>query len=92
MIGMERSNKKDIWEKSITKDNITKRMKVEEIENGFLICISKNGEQKDQQGNITYIDKIVRYYAKTNPLDTEPDTVALAEATAKSLGVDSIFD
>jgi len=79
------------WEKSIKENNITKKILVEEIENGFLVTISKYGDVKTKTGN-RWINEERKYYSETNPLDVKVDATQMAKETAKALGVDSIFE
>jgi len=79
------------WEKSVKEDSITKRILVEEIENGFLVTISKYGDVKTKTGT-EWISKDRKYYSQTNPLDIEVDATQMAKDTAKALGVNSIFE
>lgn len=68
------------WSKSSTSNGITKEVKVEEIENGFLVTTDVWG---DMDGK--YTSECKKYYSKTNPL-SEMDLV-------KSEGVvDAITD
>ena len=54
------------WSKSVTKDEITKTVRVEECENGFYICISKHGDI-----NGKWIDESKKYISTKNPLEGE---------------------
>ncbi len=58
--------------KSITKDDLTKTIEVEQVENGYIITIEKYGrESKDSE----YISECKRYISETNPLeDAKPQT------------------
>ena len=60
-----RENKKPAkWEKSVTTpDGTTKRVEVEQIENGFLATISMYNYSKEP-----VLDKTIKYYFKENPL------------------------
>jgi len=59
------------WSKSIEKDGFYKRVEVNEIENGFLVCLNEHGEKDGK-----YIDSYKKYYSQTNPLDDlAPDEV-----------------
>jgi len=49
---------------STTKDGITKRVEVEEVENGFVVCVSKYGDV-----NGKYVDGCKKWISSTNPLD-----------------------
>jgi len=53
-------------------DGVTTTITVEPIENGFIIVVSKEWEdkiKKDGLGRWRYETK--KYYSKTNPLDTK---------------------
>lgn len=54
--------------KSVKKNGITKRIEVDEVENGFIICISKHGKSPDSK---EYIDEYKKYISETNPLAKE---------------------
>lgn len=54
------------WSKSIRKDDYTKEISVEEIENGFIISMSEYGTK-----NGKYSDDTKKFYSKTNPLSDE---------------------
>lgn len=71
ILGDESSEKKQYktWSKSTKANDVTKEIKVEEIENGFLVCTNVYG-YKDGK----YEDDYKKYYSKTNPL-TEIDLV-----------------
>jgi hypothetical protein len=51
------------WSKSSNNNGYHKEIRVEEIENGFLICLNEWGDI-----NGKYMDKNVKYFAKENPL------------------------
>jgi hypothetical protein len=76
------------WSKEVvsTPDGITKRVSVEEIENGFLICISKYGSIGDK-----YVDENKKYYSETNPLEPESKEKKNIK-DLKALVSDSFFD
>lgn len=52
------------WSKSTEKNGYYKELKVEEIENGFLVCLNEHGEKDGK-----YTDGYRKYYSQTNPLD-----------------------
>lgn len=52
------------WSKSITSNNVTKTVEVEECENGFLCRVSKYGDV-----NGKYISEDKKYICETNPLE-----------------------
>lgn len=59
------------WSKSTEKDGWCKKLKVEEIENGYLVCLEEYGEKDGE-----YQDSYKKYYSKSNPLDGKvPDSV-----------------
>jgi len=58
------------WEISETKDGVTKRIKVEKAENGFIICKSKYGQVGEK-----YIDESKKYISTKNPLDKKEEEV-----------------
>lgn len=58
------------WSKSTRKDGFTKELRVEEIENGFLVCLDTYGEK-----NGKYTSDYRKYYAKENPLSDDDLTM-----------------
>lgn len=64
-------NKHKRWEKSETTDGITKRVCVEQVENGFVITMEKYGSGLDEK----YTNECKKYISKKNPLEgTSPKT------------------
>lgn len=63
------TNKKKTWAKTSKVGDYTKELRVEEIENGYLICLDEYGEV-----NGKYTSKYRKYYSKENPL-SEDDMV-----------------
>lgn len=61
------SNKKEYksWEKSERSGNTHKSMRVEEIENGFVITIDSSSHGKE------YKYECKKWYSETNPLEKE---------------------
>jgi hypothetical protein len=55
-------------EKTIKKGKITKRICVDQVENGFIISISKWGN--DESGN--YVDECKKFISATNPFEMKP--------------------
>lgn len=53
------------WEKSETADGITKRVCVEQVENGFIITMEKYGSGSDEK----YTSECKKYISKKNPLE-----------------------
>jgi hypothetical protein len=60
-------NKHKRWEKSETADGITKRVCVEQVENGFVITMEKYGSGSDEK----YTSECKKYISKKNPLEGE---------------------
>lgn len=58
-----KGNERKSWVKRIEKNGYTKSIRVEEIENGFLVCMEEYG---DKNGKYFNIEK--KYYSKDNPL------------------------
>jgi len=60
--------KRKTWSQSVRKDELTKDITVEELDNGgYLVVICKYGE--DKKGNYKSITR--KFYSETNPLDDE---------------------
>lgn len=77
------------WSKSIsTPGGLTKRLEVEEIDNGYIICIEKYG---DIDGK--YVSKSKKVFSETNPFEEKPKSTEEKNIESmKSLVSDSIFD
>jgi len=54
------------WEKSESTDGMTKRVCVEQVENGFIITMEKYGSQGDSG---EYTNECKKYISKKNPLE-----------------------
>lgn len=59
------------WSKSSEADGVTKRINVEEIENGYIVRLSEYGRVSSDN----YLDNNRTFYSETNPL--EGDDMAL---------------
>jgi hypothetical protein len=67
---MEHNKKR--WEKSQTADGITKRICVEQVENGYVISVEKYGQSGESE---KYTNECKKYISKKNPLEgSEPKT------------------
>lgn len=53
------------WEKSESTDGMTKRVCVEQVENGFIITMEKYGSGEDEK----YTSECKKYISKKNPLE-----------------------
>ena len=54
------------WSKSSSSNDWTKELRVEEIENGFLVCLDEYGEK-----NGKYTSNYKKYFSKENPLSED---------------------
>ena len=61
---MEHKNKR--WEKSESIDGMTKRVCVEQVENGFIVTMEKYGSPDESE---KYINECKKYISKKNPLE-----------------------
>jgi len=61
---MEHKNKR--WEKSESSNGMTKRVCVEQVENGYIITMEKYGSQGDSD---KYTNECKKYISKKNPLE-----------------------
>lgn len=61
---MENKNKR--WEKSETSDGMTKRVCVEQVENGYVITMEKYGQSGNDE---KYTSECKKYISKKNPLE-----------------------
>ncbi len=66
------TNKKEVVEKTITKNGMTKSVRVEEVENGFVIKITKEGETKEG-----WKYECKTYISQTNPLEEKLNSLSL---------------
>lgn len=64
--GYSEKKKYKCWSKSVTKDEVTKTVRVEECENGFYICISEYGNKDGK-----WYDDDKKYISSKNPLEGE---------------------
>ena len=55
-------------EKTVKKDGISKTLRVEKVENGYLITISKYGRNEKEKDS-KYIDECKKFISETNPLE-----------------------
>jgi major membrane immunogen (membrane-anchored lipoprotein) len=69
------------WSKSTEKDGWCKKINVEEIENGYLVCLEEYGEKDGK-----YQDSYKKYYSQSNPLDgMKPDEGANTDELEKAI-------
>ena len=54
------------WSKRSSNNDWTKELRVEEIENGFLVCLDEYGEK-----NGKYTSNYKKYFSKENPLSED---------------------
>ena len=54
------------WEKSESTDGMTKRVCVEQVENGFIITMEKYGSSGEDE---KYTNECKKYISKKNPLE-----------------------
>ena len=95
MTDMIESSKNPVksWEKTIRIGDLTKTVKVREIENGFIIKLNKYGNISTKDGKSEYVDITKEFFSDTNPLAVkEMDVMSEAKETAKSLGIDLMFE
>ena len=55
-------------EKRVEKDGISKTLRVEKVENGYIITISKYGRNQKEKDS-EYIDECKKFISETNPLE-----------------------
>ena len=65
-LSSEKNKEYKCWSKSVTKDEVTKTVRVEECENGYYICISEHGDKDGE-----WYDKSKKYISTKNPLEGE---------------------
>lgn len=74
------------WEKSETADGITKKVCVEQVENGYIITMEKYGRASIDDDDSKYINDCKKYISKKNPLE------GMAPKTEKESVEDKILD
>jgi len=79
------SDNKKRWEKSETSDGITKRVSVEQVENGYIVTMEKYGRTSDDDDS-KYTNDCKKYISKKNPLE------GMAPKTEKESIEDKILD
>jgi len=81
------SDDKKRWEKSETSDGITKRVSVEQVENGYIVTMEKYGKPSmDDEDDSKYTNDCKKYISKKNPLE------GMAPKTEKESVEDKILD
>jgi hypothetical protein len=75
------------WEKSETADGITKRVTVEQVENGYIVTMEKYGNSSlSEDDDSKYTNDCKKYISKKNPLE------GMAPKTEKESVEDKILD
>lgn len=74
------------WEKSETADGITKRVTVEQVENGYIVTMEKYGRSSQDSDDSEYTNDCKKYISKKNPLE------GMAPKTEKESVEDKILD
>lgn len=85
-------NEEKVWEKRITEGQISKSLRVEQIENGFILIFQKWGDIPKKDGTSEYINITKKYFSKTNPLEEEIDLTSKAKEAAAGLGINLFFE
>ena len=80
------SHDKKRWEKSESADGITKRVSVEQVENGYIVTMEKYGKASDDEDDSKYTNDCKKYISKKNPLE------GMAPKTEKESVEDKILD
>jgi hypothetical protein len=81
------SHDKKRWEKSETADGITKRVTVEQVENGYIVTMEKYGRPSmGDEDDSKYTNDCKKYISKKNPLE------GMAPKTEKESVEDKILD
>lgn len=80
------SHDKKRWEKSETADGITKRVTVEQVENGYIVTMEKYGKLSMDEDDSKYTNDCKKYISKKNPLE------GMAPKTEKESVEDKILD
>lgn len=80
------SDNKKRWEKSESADGITKRVTVEQVENGYIVTMEKYGKLSVDEDDSKYTNDCKKYISKKNPLE------GMAPKTEKESVEDKILD
>jgi hypothetical protein len=80
------SDNKKRWEKSESADGITKRVSVEQVENGYIVTMEKYGKLSVDEDDSKYTNDCKKYISKKNPLE------GMAPKTEKESVEDKILD
>jgi hypothetical protein len=81
------ADNKKRWEKSETADGITKKVCVEQVENGYIVTMEKYGRASiDEDDDSKYTNDCKKYISKKNPLE------GMAPKTEKESVEDKILD
>lgn len=70
---MSTPKKKYSASKEIKENDLTKCVRVREIENGYIVTYSKYGYADDDPKHETYIDESTEKFSKTNPFSDEKE-------------------
>jgi hypothetical protein len=80
------SDNKKRWEKSESADGITKRVSVEQVENGYIVTMEKYGKLSVDEDDSKYTNDCKKYISKKNPLE------GMVPKTEKESVEDKILD
>lgn len=67
------NKKKKTWSKSVERDGLTETIRVEQVENGFIISKEKYGHDLKSTSKDKYISENKKYISTKNPLDNDVD-------------------
>lgn len=81
-----KDGKTESWEKTIREGNMTKCIRVEKVENGYIISFNEYGRINDKA---EYTDTNKKWISKTNPLEAEDTTKVKPKEKDTSINVDS---
>jgi len=77
--------KTESWEKTIKEGNITKCIRVEEVENGFITSYNEYGRKSKSKNNPDgeYYDITKKYISKNNPLESKTQDKSKSKSVSK---------
>jgi predicted membrane GTPase involved in stress response len=86
---MDNGHNKMKISKTIEKNGLTKRMEVEQVENGYIIRISKYGKSPMDEA---YIDECKTYISTENPLEKKKENkeISLNDSILDSLNFSDV--
>ena len=74
-IARKNEETKKSWSKTVERDGMTESIRVEEVENGFVITKEKYGHNKSSKSPDKWISETEKYISNVNPISDEEDEI-----------------